>query len=497
MEALLVAASNVFSPEALLVLVIGTVVGLFVGALPGLSSTMGVALCIPITFGMDPAIALVLLGAIYCSSVFGGSITAILLRTPGTDASIATTFDGYPMAQRGEGTKAIGMALVASLVGGVFSALVLLFVAPPLSRLALLFGPQEYVFLAIFGMVSIIGVASGQALKGFVTAAIGLLLATVGLDLFTGYPRLTLGQDELLDGLPLLPALIGIFSVSQALSLCISNDGAAADKPVLDVKGKVLPEWAVLRRVARTLLRSSVIGSIIGILPGAGTSVAAFISYNEARRHSAHPERFGKGEIEGVAAPEAANNAVTGGSLVPTLTLGIPGNAVTAVFVGGLTIHGLIPGPKLFTQYADVTYTLILSLILANILFALVGLVSAPWISRVIRVPNAVLGPAIIVFSVVGSYALRNSLFDVWLVLGFGVVGFFMERWRFPGAPLVIALVLGPILETNFRRSMQISGGDWTTFFTRPFSLLLIVLILVSLCYPLISRWRGGKRLLG
>ena len=494
MEDLLAAAANVVSPEALLVLLLGTVVGLFVGALPGLSSTMGVALCIPITFGMDPAIALVLLGAIYCSSVFGGSITAILLRTPGTDAAIATTFDGYPMAQRGEGGKAIGMALVASLIGGLFSAAVLLFVAPPLSRLALMFGPHEYVFLAIFGMVSIVGVASGNALKSFITASIGLLMATVGFDLFTGYPRLTLGQDELFDGVPLLPALIGIFSVSQAIALCAAGSAGVTGIAAPSVKGRVLPEWLEVRRCASTLLRSSVIGSAIGILPGAGTSIAAFISYNDARRRSRTPERFGTGEIEGVAAPEAANNAVTGGSLVPALTLGIPGNAVTAVFIGGLTIHGLIPGPKLFTDHAEVTYTLIFSLFLANALFAAIGLLAAPWAAKVVNVPSAILGPTIIVFSVIGCYALRNSMFDVWLVLGFGVIGFFMEKWRFPGAPLVIALVLGPILETNLRRSLQISGGDWTPFFTRPLSLLLIALIVVTIVYPIVARWRRDRQ---
>ncbi|WP_414834059.1 tripartite tricarboxylate transporter permease [Afifella sp. YEN Y35] len=493
MEAILAAAANIFDPSTLLVLAIGTVVGLFVGALPGLSSTMGVALCIPITFGMDPANALVLLGAIYTSSVFGGSITAILLRTPGTDASIATTFDGYPMAQRGEGAQAIGMALVASLIGGVFSVCVLLFVAPPLSRLALLFGPQEYVYLTIFGMISILGVSGGNPTKAFISAALGLLLATVGFDLFTGYPRLTFGQDELFEGVPLLPALIGIFSVSQAISLCTGEADIGAGN-MIKTKGRTLPAWSVIRRCGRTLFKSSLIGSAIGILPGAGTSVAAFISYDEARRRSKTPEAFGKGEIEGVAAPEAANNAVTGGSLVPALTLGIPGNAVTAVFIGGLTIHGLVPGPRLFTDHAEIVYTLILSLFLANLAFAALGLFAAPWVARVVKVPSAVLGPTIIVFSVIGSYALRNSLFDVWLVLGFGVLGYFMERWRIPGAPLVIALVLGPILETNLRRSLQISGGDWMIFFTSPLSYAIMALIVLTLAYPIFARRQQRKR---
>ncbi len=496
MDTILAAAVHIFEPMTLMVLIIGTVVGLFVGALPGLSSTMGVALCIPITFSMDPANALVLLGAIYTSSVFGGSVTAILLRTPGTDASIATTFDGYPMAQRGQGAQAIGMALVASLIGGLFSVVVLLFVAPPMSRLALLFGPQEYVYLTIFGMISILGVSGGVPVKALISAMLGLLMATVGFDLFTGYPRLTFGYDELFEGVPLLPALIGIFSVSQAISLC-TGEAKIGTANMISAKGKTLPSLKVLRRCARTLVRSSFIGSIIGILPGAGTSVAAFISYDEARRRSENPDAFGTGEIEGVAAPEAANNAVTGGSLVPALTLGIPGNAVTAVFIGGLTIHGLVPGPRLFTEHSEIVYTLILSLFLGNLAFAAIGLFAAPWVSRVVKVPSTILGPTIIIFSVIGSYALRNSMFDVWLVLGFGVLGYMMDRWLIPGAPLVIALVLGPILETNLRRSLQISGGDWMIFFTSPLSYVIIALIVLTLAYPFISRLRqrSGRRI--
>jgi len=236
-----------------------------------------------------------------------------------------------------------------------------------------------------------------------------------------------------------------------------------------------------------------VIGSVVGILPGAGTSIASFISYNEARRHSSTPERFGKGELEGVAASESANNAVTGGTLIPTLTLGIPGNAVTAVFVGGLTIHGLIPGPSLFTDHAETTYTLILSLLFANVLFAVLGLWLCRYLVVVTKVPGAVLGPMILVFSVIGTYALRNAVFDVWLAVAFGVVGYFMERWRYPAAPLVIALILGPILEVNFRRSMQIAHWDLTTFFTRPLSLTLCLLVVLAVAYPLWIQWRRRK----
>lgn len=493
MDVLLPALGNVLTPMALLTLFLGTLAGMTIGSLPGLSSTMGVALCIPITFSMPPDLALILLGAVYVSSVYGGSVTAILLRTPGTDASIATALDGYPLAEAGRGGEALGMATLASLFGGLFSVVVLIAIAPPLSTVALAFGPQEYTVLAIFGLVTIVGVASDRPLKGVLSAAVGLVLACVGLDAFTGMQRFTFGYSELFDGVPLLPVLIGLFSVSQAFNLCVPEGGGVLTGKGQPLKGRRLPLWHDIRRCLRTLLRSSVIGSVVGILPGAGTSIASFISYNEARRHSPTPERFGKGELEGVAASESANNAVTGGTLIPTLTLGIPGNAVTAVFVGGLTIHGMIPGPSLFTQHAETTYTLILSLFLANILFAVIGLWLCRYLVVVTKVPGAVLGPMILVFSVIGTYALRNEVFDVWLAVAFGVVGFFMERWRYPAAPLVIALILGPILEVNFRRSMQIAHWDLTTFFTRPLSLTLCLLVVLALAYPLWTQWRRRR----
>ncbi|MFG6177831.1 tripartite tricarboxylate transporter permease [Halomonas sp. THAF12] len=493
MDVLLTAFGNVLTPMALLTLFLGTLAGMTIGSLPGLSSTMGVALCIPITFNMPPDLALILLGAVYVSSVYGGSVTAILLRTPGTDASIATALDGYPLAKAGRGGEALGMATLASLFGGLFSVVVLMAIAPPLSTVALAFGPQEYTVLAIFGLVTIVGVASDRPLKGVLSAGVGLVMACVGLDAFTGVQRFTFGQGELFEGVPLLPVLIGLFSVSQAFNLCVPEGGGVLAEKGQPLKGRGLPLWRDIRRCSRTLLRSSVIGSVVGILPGAGTSIASFISYNEARRHSPAPDGFGKGELEGVAASESANNAVTGGTLIPTLTLGIPGNAVTAVFVGGLTIHGMIPGPSLFTDHADTTYTLILSLLLANLLFAALGLWLCRYLVVVTRVPGAVLGPMILVFSIIGTYALRNEIFDVWLAVAFGVAGFFMERWRYPAAPLVIALILGPILEVNFRRSMQISHWDLSTFFTRPLSLTLCLLVVLALAYPLWNQWRRRR----
>lgn len=493
MDVMLAAWGNIFTVEAGLVLVAGTLAGMIVGALPGLSSTMGVALCVPITFVMPADLALILLGAVYVSSVYGGSITAILLRAPGTDAAIATAFDGYPMAQQGRAGEAIGMATMASLIGGTFSVIVLLLVAPPLARIALAFGPPEYVLVTVFGLVTIVGVSEGNLLRGFIMAAIGLLLATVGISLFTGTMRFTFGYAELFEGVPFLPILIGLFSVSQAIALAVPASRRVAEVAELRPDERIVPNWADIRSVWRTLTRSSFLGVIIGILPGAGTGIAAFISYNEARRKSKNRDKFGTGVPEGVVASECANNAVTGGTLVPTLTLGIPGNSVTAVFIGGLTIHGLIPGPRLFTDYAEVTYTLIYSLFVANFMFAIAGVLLCRWLVRITVVRGAILGPIIIVFAIVGSYALRNNLFDVAMVLAFGGAGFFLERWRYPIPPLVIGVILGQILESNLIRSKQLFAGDWSLWFTRPLSLFLMALVVLAFAYPIVKHVRKRR----
>jgi putative tricarboxylic transport membrane protein len=490
MDVLTAAFLNLMTFEMIVILIIGTVAGMVIGALPGLSSTMGVALVVPVTFAMPADQALVLLGAVYVSTVYGGSITAILLRTPGTDASIATSFDGYPLAQAGRGSEAIGMSTIASLFGGTFSTVVLLMLAPLLSTAALMFGPPEYVLVTIFGLLTIVGISEGNLHKGFIMAFLGLLVATIGLDPFTGSTRYTLDLPDLFEGIPLLPMLIGLFSVSQGIALSVPRGRSVAKPETLAKGGRVLPKWKTLKGIQRTFWRSSVLGVLIGILPGAGTATAAFISYNEARRKSRNREEFGKGSFEGIAAAEAANNAVTGGTLVPTLTLGIPGNAVTAVFIGGLTIHGMIPGPRLFTEHAETTYTLILSLFIANFLFAIIGVFLCRWLVRVTVVPGTLLGPVIIVLATIGCYALRNNVFDVGLVLLFGLFGFFLERWRYPMSAFVIAAILGRILEPNFIRSMQIFAGDWTKWFQRPLSLFLMALILFAAFYPVYRLYR-------
>ena len=490
-EFLLPALVHVFEPQSLLVLLAGTVAGLIIGALPGLSSTMGVALAIPLTFGMDPKTGLMLLGAVYCSSVYGGSLTAILLRTPGTDASIATTFDGFPMTQQGLAGKAIGMSTTASLAGGLLSAAALLFIAPFLAGLALKFGPSEYFLVGLFGLSVIVSISSGSYLKGLIAGSFGLLVATAGMDNYTGYPRFIFNNDSLLDGIPILPALIGLFSLSQAIKIAVNNQKTIVLNPGdLTISDRILPEKKDMKQTWKTILRSSLIGVVIGIMPGAGTSIASFLSYNEAKRASKDPSSFGKGNIEGVAASEAANNAVTGGSLIPALTLGIPGNAVTAVFIGGLTIQGLIPGPNLFVKYGEITYTLLLSLFLANIMFWAIGIAFARQFVKIVKTPTKILAPIICVLSVMGSYAIRNNFFDVWLLFGFGILGYFMERFKISPAPIVLALVLGPMVESELRRTLVLFHGSLLPVLHRPISLCILVLIAISIAFPLAREFR-------
>lgn len=487
------AIQNLLSFDVAIVLMAGTLAGLIVGALPGLSSTMGVALAIPVTFGMDPKLGLVLLGAVYSSSVYGGSITAILLRTPGTDASIVTTLDGFPMTKKGLAGKAIGISTTASAIGGVFSTLALLLIAPLLAKIALTFGPPEYFLVALFGLSVIISVSSENYLKGLLSGVFGLLIATAGLDNFTGVPRFVFGNVSMLDGIPVLPALIGLFSLSQAIKLA-AGSGSVLVEGNVKFSDRILPTLSDMKQTLWVMLRSCFIGTTIGIMPGAGTSIASFLAYNETKRVSKEPETFGKGNIQGVAAPEAANNAVVGGSLVPALTLGIPGNAVSAVFIGGLTIHGLIPGPNLFSKYGEITYTLILSLFLANILFWVIGIVFAKHFVKIIKTPTRILAPIICVLSVIGSYAIRGNFFDVGLLFAFGLLGYLMERFGFSPAPIVLAIILGPMAESELRRSLSLFRGSVMPFFERPLSLALMALIALSVGYPIYKEFFAKKK---
>lgn len=475
---------------------LGVVGGVLIGVLPGLTSTMAVALLIPFTFSLPPVVGLAMLGGIYCASTYGGAITAILFNIPGTPSAAATILDGHPLALRGEATRAISVVTLGSAIGGLFSALVLLLLAPPLARFALQFGASEYFLLGVLGVSIIASLSEGSMVKGLISGVLGLIMSTVGMHPLTGFLRFTYGQPFLYEGVPLIVALIGLFSIPEVISL-ISQRTRGDAQILATYEGNVFRYIRDLITYRWTVIRSSIIGTIIGIIPGAGTDIAAFLAYNEARRTSKEPERFGRGAVEGVLAPEAANNAVTGGTLVPLLTLGVPGNAVTAIFMGGLLIHGLRPGASLFTDQATITYGFIFSLFVSNILFVPVGLIAARFATRLLRVPPTMLAPTIVVLAVFGSYALRSSPEDVWLMLGMGLVGYGMKLAGIPAGPMVLGLVLGGMVEGELARALaMVQGNVWmflTQLVTRPISAVLLVLCLLSLGQGIARQRRAAK----
>ena len=472
-----------FQPLNLILAFVGSTAGVIIGAIPGLSATMGVALLIPLTFALEPASGLIMLAGIYCGAIYGGSISAILIRTPGTPAAVATMYDGYPLTLQGKAHIALGIAIFSSAFGGIFSAFVLLFVAHPIARFALEFRSPEMFWLAVFGMSIIASLGEGSVLKGFISGGIGLIIATVGMHPLTGQLRYTFGFASLYSGVPIIIALIGLFSPSQ--SMVLAENPGEQKSAKLDIKGSLFPGFKIFWKYKATLVRSSVIGTIIGAIPGAGATVSSFVCYNEARRWSKEKSKFGKGNPEGVMAAETANNAVTGGSLVPLLTLGIPGNAVTAALIGGLMIHGLIPGPKLFIETADIIYAFILSLFVVNVFYVLVGFYGLKYVVKVVNTPKPVLAPAIICLSVVGSFAIRNNIFDVWAMFLFGLLGYTLRQMKFPLAPIVLAIILGPIAEKNLDRAVTIASARgtsiWSVFFHSPVAVTLIVLTILSI----------------
>ncbi len=492
LDQLIIGFHHALEWQNLLIAFIGASGGIIIGGLPGLTATMGVALLIPVTFGMHPATGLILLGAVYCGAIYGGSISAILIRTPGTPAAAATVFDGYEMTKKGEAGKALGGAVVASFCGGFFSTVVLILVAPPLALFSLKFGPHEFFLLAVFGLTIIASLAGESMVKGLISGIIGLLVSTIGMHPLTGYFRFTFDMSALYDGIPVIIALIGLFSTSQVLYLA-ERKGDERAEVTTGERLSVIPKFKEMWALKATILRSSIIGTIVGAIPGAGADIASFLGYNEAKRFSRHPEKFGTGILEGVVASEASNNGVTGGSLIPLLTLGIPGNAVTAVLLGGLLIQGLRPGMELFREHADITYTFIVSLFFAKTFYLILGFIGLRYISYVVRVPSGILSPVILVLSVVGSYAIRNSVSDVWLMLAMGLLGYGLRKYNFPLAPICLAIILGPLAESNLARALTMADNNllliFKYFVSHAICLILLILIIASLMSPLIKEW--------
>ncbi|UZH08963.1 tripartite tricarboxylate transporter permease [Halomonas sp. BDJS001] len=483
------ALPGVLSWMNLAAVVIGVIAGICVGALPGLSATMAISVLIPFTFGMDPLVALGMMAGIYNGAMYGGSIPAILLRIPGTPAAVATSFDGYPMAQQGKGGYALQVAVVSSAIGGVASALVLMLLAPPLARVTLLFGPAEIFWVAVFGMSAIVFLLGGDILKGLISACFGVFVSLVGADTITGYDRYTFGHLELLDGINIVVLLVGLYALPPAIALLeeereldTRNAGRLNTVSIWKAIPSMLKYW-------KTWLRSSVIGVFIGILPGAGGSMAAFLSYNEAKRHSRHPERWGQGEPEGVAAAETSNNADTASALIPALTLGIPGTAVAAVMLGGLLIHGLQPGPMLFRDNPDIVFGFMWQFLFAAVLLvALGGSLATNSFAQVLKLPRPLLGAIIIALVFVGVYSINGRMFDVYLMLGFGMIGYFMDKLKFPLPPVVLGLILGGFAEQNLRLALRIGGGDAMALAASNTSKIIILLTLGVILMPVISR---------
>jgi len=488
-EFFLPALSALMDPAVLFSITAGTIVGIIVGAIPGLTATMAVALLIPVTFGMPPLVGLALMGGVYSGGMYGGAISSILLSTPGTPAAAATAFDGYPMTKQGKGGTALTVATWASFWGGIFSTVALLLMAPALAKFSLRFGPPEYFVLAIMGLSSIVTLTKGSMVKGLISGFLGLVLATIGMDPISGYMRFSFNVVDLYDGIPFMPALIGLFSVSQILDLTAETHIVEdLNDTIASIKRSRLPKG-----LGPTITKGSIIGTIVGMLPGAGATIAAFISYNFAKQSSKDSDTFGKGNPKGVAASESANNGCVGGSLIPLLTLGIPGNSVAAALMGGLLIQGLIPGPELFSKYGAMTYGFILSLFLANIIFLVLGLYLAPYFAKVTSTPNALLIPGIAILSVIGSYAINNNMFDVWLMIGFGICGYFLEKGGFSTGALVLGLILGPIAELGFGQSLIMAAGSPMIFFERPLCILLWVITLLLMIPAFAGNFKKAK----
>lgn len=481
MEPLFSGLYALLDPSLLVLLFAATLGGVIIGALPGLNATTGAALLLPFTITMDPIPAIAILTTIYCAATFAGAITAILINTPGTSASATTCLDGFPMAQRGEAGRALGMATVSSTIGGIISIVCLMMAAPLLARMAYNFAPPEYFALTVFGISMLATIGDGTPMKNIIAGALGVLLATVGKDLLTTVERFTFGFNELSEGIGFVPVMIGIFGISELL---VQAERLQAERKLIQMKAIKLPSREDYRKVWKTILRSSGIGTFIGILPAEGATVASMIGYNEARRWSRTPEEFGKGAIEGIAGSEAANNSATGGAMVPTLALGIPGSPTAAVILAGLMVHGLQPGPTMFTEQAEFAYAIFWAMLLVNVMFIFVGLFGAKIFARVTFVPVQILWPIVFTFSIVGAYALDQSMLDVYIALASGVIGYFMRRFGYSVVPLAIGLILGGMLEKRLGQSLIMLDDQWWLMFTRPLSLLFFVLTILALFGP-------------
>ncbi len=497
MDYIISALGSVFSPMGLLMNLIGVVLGIIFGALPGLNGVVGVALLLPLTYGMQPAYGLIMLAGLYMGATYGGSISAILLNCPGTGEAACTALNGNPMARQGKAKDALYYSCLASGFGGLFGVIVMLFFTPVLARVALKFGPPELFLVSIMGL-AVVGSLMGKSLaKGFFAVAFGLILSIVGMDVTSVNYRFTFGNVNLQAGLDLIPISVGFFAIAEMLNLLLSDSNMEiiTDK-FSEVKALAIAKDIIVRRW-RILLKSSIIGTIIGILPGTGGAIASFISYGEAQRTSKESKMFGQGAPDGIVAPESANNAAVGGSFVPLLSLGIPGSATSAIIFGALTVHGMIPGPKLFSEHTSTMYALMIGLLVSTLLMVLIGVYGTPLFTKILRIKISYIIPAVIAFSLFGAFSARNSVFDVLLAVVFGLIGLVFKRASVPIAPVVLGMILGSMAEENLRQSMVIAAAKSVNLFSyivlRPISIVIIVLIALLIWGNFKTRLRGDE----
>jgi putative tricarboxylic transport membrane protein len=495
MHEIAVGIANIFTPWPFFFTVLGTVLGIVVGAIPGLTGAMLIALTLPLTYYMTPVNALILLVSMYVGSISGGQISSILLRMPGAPSAVMTTFDGYPMARDGKPGRALGLGIGASFFGGLVSWVFLVLLTRPLSEIAVRFGPFEYFTLVLMAMVLIASISQGTLIKGILSGFLGMLVAMPGVDPSAGSLRLTFGFHEMDGGFKLLPVLMGVFAVGQIITELVDIERKITSLE-MSMKGILmsLQDW---KSHAVNLLRSSLIGTWVGILPAIGGNIGSVLAYTAAKNMSKTPERFGKGSEEGIIASESANNATIGGALVPLIAMGIPGSVVDVFLMAALLVHGLQPGPLLFTTNADVVYAMIAAMFVANIFMFLIMTGTVRYIAKVPKIPKAFILPAILVFCIIGSYAQANRMFDVWVLMAFGVVGFVLGKASIPQAPFVIGLVLAPIAEQNLRTGLMMSGGSLLPLVTRPVSLTFLLISILLLIWPLVSQWRRRNKIAG
>ncbi|OUU53112.1 MAG: hypothetical protein CBC12_02970 [Candidatus Puniceispirillum sp. TMED52] len=468
---------NIFEFTNIMAMLLGVIVGLVIGAIPGLSPPMAIALMIPVSFQFPPETALILLVSCFAAGIYGGSFSAILLRAPGTSASAASSIEGYEMTRRGNAIQAIRISTFASVVGGIISGIVLLVLAPPLAKVALLFGPAEYFLVAILGLTAIASVSFGSVYRGLLSGALGLLISTIGIDQYSGFPRFTFDFVGFEAGLGILPAIIGLFAFAQALELSEGN----ANKTISGVQKlswRIWPDWKEIFNLRWSFIRGWGVGLVMGVIPAAGGSVAQWIAYAWEIRRAKPGDKFGEGEPKGLAATEGSNNGVTGTSLVPMFVLGIPGGISAAVILGALMIHGLQPGMRLFKNSPDVIYTIMWGFIAANVVMGFFAIFLARIMAYLTLIPRGLIAPLILIFSVIGTYAGTNNIYDVWIMIGFGVVGYLMQKTNFSTAGLLLGLILGPIAEDGMRDLLIVSNNAPISYIlTRPIAMALVISI--------------------